>query len=170
MKKFNITGLIVAEDVQSFIQPFDIASINIKKMKSFLEEANEDDLIVNINSSGGEVYTAIEIFNCLKKYPGSIKVNIKGLAAGIASFIAMSGDEITMSPNAILMLKRTSFATNQPKNEFEALKSLDMTIAKAYSEKSGLSEDEVFRLMEEETWLTAQKAKEIGLIDNINET
>lgn len=81
--------------------------ITPKKFKEELFES-DGDVIVWINSPGGDVFAASQIYNMLKEYKGKVTVKIDGLAASAASVIAMAGDEVLMSPVAMLMIHNPS--------------------------------------------------------------
>ncbi|EEM0293717.1 Clp protease ClpP, partial [Salmonella enterica subsp. enterica serovar Typhimurium] len=81
--------------------------ITPKKFKAELMESG-GDISVWINSPGGDVFAASQIYNMLKEYKGKVTVKVDGLAASAASVIAMAGDEILMSPVAMLMIHNPS--------------------------------------------------------------
>ena len=83
--------------------------ISPKQFKAELT-ASEDDVTVWINSPGGDVFAASQIYNMLKEYPGRVTVKIDGIAASAASVIAMAGDEVHMSPTGMLMIHNPSTA------------------------------------------------------------
>lgn len=131
----------------------------------------DEDITVNINSNGGDIFSGSEIYTKLKNHKGKVTTVVTGLAASMASVVAMAGDVIKMSPTAQMMIHNVSTFTAGDKNdmthEAEVLSGCDKTIANAYRLKTGLSEDELLALMDDETWLTAQDAKEKGFIDEI---
>ena len=131
----------------------------------------DEDITVNINSNGGDVFSGSEIYTKLKNHKGKVTTVVTGLAASMASVVAMAGDVIKMSPTSQMMIHNVSTFTAGDKNnmthEAEVLSGCDKTIANAYRLKTGLSEDELLALMNNETWLTAQDAKEKGFIGEI---
>ena len=136
-----------------------------------LEKANGEDLEVEINSGGGSVFAGSEIYTALKSYKGNVTVKIVGLAASAASVIAMAGKKVLMSPTAQMMIHNVSSRAEGDYREMEhtaeILKSANDTIANAYRLKTGKEQKELLSLMDKETWMTAQKAKELGFIDEI---
>ena len=134
-------------------------------------EAGDGDVTVWINSPGGNVFAAAEIYTMLKEYAGSITVRIASIAASAASVVAMAGDRVEMSPTALLMIHDPStIAMGNAKDMEKAIATLNEvkeSIINAYEEKSGLSRSKIARMMDEETWLNAKKAQSLGLVDGI---
>ena len=141
--------------------------------KAFREELNAgaDDITVWINSPGGTVFAAAEIYTMLRDYPGSVTVKIDAIAASAASVIAMAGSKVLMSPVAMLMIHDPStIAMGNTKDMEKAIATLNEvkeSIINAYAAKSGLSHNRISKLMENETWMNAKKAVELGFADEI---
>lgn len=141
--------------------------------KAFREELNAgaDDITVWINSPGGNVFAAAEIYTMLRDYPGSVTVKIDAIAASAASVIAMAGNRVLMSPVAMLMIHDPStIAMGNAKDMEKAIATLNEvkeSIINAYAARSGLSHSRIARLMENETWMNARKAVELGFADEI---
>ena len=130
------------------------------------------DLLVHINSQGGDVFAGVTIYNALKDYSkgkGKVTVKVDGLAASIASVVAMAGDEIVMSPGSMMMVHNPwSMGVGSAEELRKAADTLDEikdAILPIYTERSGLSDEEVQDLMDNETWMTAEKAVELGFAD-----
>ena len=134
-------------------------------------EAEEGDVTVWINSPGGNVFAAAEIYTMLKEYAGTVTVKIASIAASAASVVAMAGDLILMSPTALLMLHDPSTIamgnTRDMEKAIATLNEVKESIINAYMAKSGLSHNKISKLMENETWINAKKAVELGLADEI---
>ena len=134
-------------------------------------EAEEGDVTVWINSPGGNVFAAAEIYTMLKEYAGNITVKIASIAASAASVVAMAGDLIQMSPTALFMLHDPSTIamgnTRDMEKAIATLNEVKESIINAYMAKSGLSHNKISKLMENETWISAKKAVELGLADEI---
>lgn len=150
------------------------AAHSAKSFKSELDALGEiKTLNVYINSPGGDVFEGVAIYNMLKRHKAHIKVHIDGLAASIASVIAMAGDEIIMPSNAMLMIHNPwTFAMGNAKDLREAadrLEKVGTSIRQSYLAKTGdkLSEDDLTALMDAETWLAAQEAYDYGLCDEV---
>lgn len=135
-----------------------------------IKEANGEALNIKINSPGGDVFAASEIYSELRDYKGEVNIKITGIAASAASVISMAGKSV-MSPTAQLMVHNVSTVTSGDYRDMdhmsEVLKNANDTIANAYMCKSGMSREQALELMNNETYLSAQKAKELGLIDGI---
>lgn len=130
-------------------------------------------VVVRINSPGGAVSEGQAIYNALLRYPGHVRVEIDGLAASIASLIAMAGDNVVMAENALLMVHAPWAATqgnadNLRKNA-AALDKVADTMVGAYIRKSRLPENHIREIMESETWFTPAEALEAGFIDEITQ-
>lgn len=133
--------------------------------------AGEGDVTVWINSPGGNVFAAAEIYTMLKDYKGSITVKIDAIAASAASVVAMAGDTVQMSPVAMLMIHDPSTVamgnTKDMEKAIEVLNEVKESIINAYASKSGLSHARIANLMSNETWMNTKKAVELGFADEI---
>ncbi len=145
-------------------------SIIPKELREELAACN-GDLTVWINSPGGDVFAAAEIYTMLKDYKGKITVKIDALAASAASVIAMAGDKVLMSPVAMMMIHNPSTMAYGNAQDFkQAIKTLNEvkeSLINAYAEKTGLEREKISEIMNAETWLSAHKALELGFIDGI---
>lgn len=171
MKKINVKGTIISNDVQWIYDLFDIEATSPNKVLNSLEEANGDDVEVIINSGGGDVFAGSEIYTELKSYSGNVTTKIVGIAASAAGVIAMAGNKVLISPTAQFMIhnvsSRASGDYRNMEHEAEVLKNYNKSIASAYVIKSGMKEEELLELMNKETWFNAQQAKEYGFVDEI---
>src|SRR5574344_1633812 len=133
--------------------------------------AGEGDITVWINSPGGDCIAAAQIYNMLTTYKGNVTVKIDGIAASAASVIAMAGDNVLMSPVSMMMIHNP--ATIAFGDHTEMQKAIDMlngvkeSIINAYVIKTGLSRAKLSHLMDEETWMDANKAMEFGFADDV---
>ena len=170
-KKVNVKGPIVSSDESWIYDWFGIENTSPKSVNKAIEEANGDELEVEINSGGGSVFAGSEIYTALRSYQGNVTVKIVGLAASAASVIAMAGKKVVMSPTAQMMIhnvsSRASGDYRDMEHTAEILKNANETIANSYRLKSGMSQEELLAMMDKETWMTADKAKEYGLIDEV---
>ncbi|MCD8108764.1 MAG: Clp protease ClpP, partial [Clostridiales bacterium] len=125
-------------------------------------ESGEGDITVWINSPGGSVFAAAEIYTMLRDYKGKVTVKIDAIAASAASVVAMSGDTVLMSPVAMLMLHDPATVamgnTRDMQKAIETLDAVKESIVNAYHAKSGLSRGKISTLMSNETWLDAKEA------------
>ncbi len=169
--KVNIKGPIVSNSEAWIYEWFGIEATSPNSVNKVLEKANGEDIEVEINSGGGSVFAGSEIYTTLKSYPGNVTVKIVGLAASAASVIAMAGNKVMMSPTAQIMIhnvsSRASGDYRDMEHTAEVLRNANDTIANAYRIKTGKTQEKLLALMDHETWMTAEKAKELGFIDEI---
>jgi ATP-dependent Clp protease protease subunit len=145
--------------------------------KGFLDELKAlgpvAAITVRINSPGGSVFDGVAIYNALKRHDAAVTVWIDGIAASIASVIAMAGDEVLMPENAMLMLHDPSAlvigTAADMRSMADALDRMKAGMVAAYRDRSGLDDAEIEALMRDETWLSAQEALELGLADRIEQ-
>ena len=141
--------------------------------KAFREELEADsgDITVWINSPGGNVFAAAEIYTMLRDYQGAVTVKIDAIAASAASVIAMAGNKVLMSPVAMLMVHDPSTIAMGNAGDMEkairTLNEVKESIINAYAFKTGLTHSRIAKLMENETWMNAKKAVELGFADEI---
>ena len=134
-------------------------------------ESGSGPISVWINSPGGDVFAAAQIYNMLMEYPYDVTVKIDGLAASAASVIAMAGTTVEMSPVAMMMIHNpATIAIGDSEEMKKAVKMLDEvkeSIMNAYEIKTGLARDKISKLMDAESWFNAKKAVELGFADKI---
>jgi len=145
--------------------------------KAFKDElfSGIGDVSVWINSSGGDVFAAAQIYNALKEYSrtgkGHVTVKIDGIAASAASMVAMAGDKVLMSPVSCLFIHNPS--TMAVGDSAEMLRVKDMldevkeAIINAYEMKSGQLRDKISEFMDAQKWFSANEAVEYGFADGI---
>jgi ATP-dependent Clp protease protease subunit len=141
--------------------------------KSFRDElyAEEGDFTLWINSPGGNVFAAAEIYTMIRDYPGNVTVRIASIAASAASVVAMAGNLVQISLTGLLMIHDPStIAMGNAKDMEKAITTLNEvkeSIINAYAFKTGLTRNRISKLMSDETWLNAKKAVELGFADEI---
>ena len=141
--------------------------------KMFRDELDEEDgdITVWINSPGGNVFAAAEIYTMLLEYKGAVTVKIASIAASAASVVAMAGNRVLMSPTALLMIHDPStIAMGNAKDMEKAIETLNEvkeSIINAYAAKSGMRRSRIAELMSNETWMNAKKAVELGFADEV---
>lgn len=139
----------------------------------FKDELNSGtgNITVWINSPGGDCIAAAQIYNMLTNYNGKVTVKIDGIAASAASVIAMAGDSVLMSPVSTMMIHNP--ATIAFGDHTDMQKAIDMlnevkeSIINAYVIKTGLSRSKLSHLMDAETWMSSNKAIELGFADGL---
>jgi ATP-dependent Clp protease, protease subunit len=146
--------------------------------KKFSDELKKLDASVNqidlrINSPGGDVFDGITIYNRLKQHSAKITTYIDGLAASIASIIALAGDEVIMGEGALYMvhLPFTFSIGNRMEldNTINRLVDVEEQMVGIYAKKSKMDRAEVKALLEKETWMDAQQASDNGFVDKTTE-
>ena len=144
--------------------------ITPKKFKAELL-SDSGDISVWLNSPGGDVFAASQIYTMLKEYAGKVSVRIDGLAASAASVIAMAGDEIIMSPVAMMMIHNPATVIFGEAADLQSgikmLSEVKESIINAYEQKTNLPRNKISNMMDAETWFSAQKAVELGFADKI---
>lgn len=172
MPKINIKGPIINSSQQWIYDYFEIEATSPSSVNKILNSiVGSEDLEVEINSCGGDISAGSEIYTAIRGYnKGNVKINIVGSAFSAGSVIAMAGD-CYMSPTAMMMIHKVSSGACGNSDDMDkisdTLKIADQTIANAYIAKSGMSMKDALKMMADETWLTAQQAKDLGLIDGI---
>ena len=132
------------------------------------------NITVWINSPGGDCVAAAQIYNMLMDYKGDVTVKIDGIAASAASVIAMAGTKVLVSPVSMLMIHNPMTAafgnSEEMQKAIEMLTEVKESIINAYEIKTGLSRSKLARLMDEETWMNAKRAIELGFCDGLLES
>ena len=144
--------------------------ITPKKFKAELH-SSAGDIAVWLNSPGGDVFAASQIYTMLREYDGKVTVKIDGLAASAASVIAMAGDEIILSPVAMMMIHNPATAifgeAADLQTAIKMLGEVKESLVNAYEQRTGLPRSKISAMMDAETWFSAQKAVELGFADKI---
>lgn len=129
------------------------------------------DVVLRINSPGGDVFDGISIFNMLVAHKGKVRVEIVGLAASSASIIAMAGDEIAMAQNAFMMI-HNAWTIAQVDRHAAAeigvfLGKIDAALARTYADRTKKGVRSIAQMMDDETWMTGKEAVEQGFATEI---
>ena len=145
--------------------------ITAKNFQKELAEIKASQIDLHINSPGGLVFDGITIYNLLKNHPANVTTYIDGLAASIASVIALAGDKVVMAENALFMIHKASgmvMGTSDDMRDFaDKLDKVNSSIATTYIGKTKKDEAEISDLMAAETWMTADEALEMGFVDEL---
>lgn len=153
---------------------------NDKGAKEFADDllaCEGKDITLRINSPGGDIFAAQAIYNVLKAYPGKVTAHIDGICASAATVVACGAGKVIMPRNALYMI-HNPMACVFDMLDAEALSKMADTLAKVketvvnvYKDRAGdkMSADEIIRLMNEETWMSAEEALDKGLIDEIDD-
>jgi ATP-dependent protease ClpP protease subunit len=168
--KISIRGPIVSSNQHRFYQWYGMEATSPKSVADALAKGNGERAEVEINSGGGEIFAASEIYTALRSYAGGVIVRIVGLAASAASIIAMAG-ESEMTPTGMMMIHNVQTEASGDYRQMEhtagTLRDANHAIISAYIAKTGRPEAEIAAMMDAETWITAERAVELGLVDRV---
>ena len=171
MATINIRGDIVGNDDKWIYDFFDMDATCPKDVTDIIQAAEEgEEIEVLINSGGGSVMAGQEIYSALAKSRNVI-IRIQSLAGSAAGVVAMAGHSI-ISPVAMIMIHNVSLSGasgdyHDMQKNAEILKQMNAAMASAYTQKSGRPLDEILKLMDKETWLTANQCLDYGFVDEI---
>lgn len=171
--RIEVKGAIVS-DSDAWIYDFlGMSCCSPKKVNKALSEAAGTEVDVYINSTGGSIFAGSEIYSALRGYKGKVMIHVVGTAASAASVIACAG-ESDISPTAMVMVHNVSSGGaagdyHVKDKESEILRKANEAIAAAYIEKTGMKKEDALAMMDRETWMTAEDAVKVGLIDRIAE-
>lgn len=166
----NIKGDIIGNELKEVYEWFGFEYVCPNDVHAAIEALPESDVLtVKINSGGGDVLAGQEIYAALRER-SDVRIEVESMAGSAASIIAMAG-HCSISPIGMLMIHNVSSVASgnkrDMKKEAEVLEQFDNALASAYIEKTGMPRDEILKLMDKETWLTAEKALELGFVDEI---
>lgn len=160
-------------DIYSVIgESFWFDSVSAKQVRRRLRESKAKTINVRINSEGGDVIDAADIYDQLKSHSARKVMRVGGLAASAASYILMAGDEIIVGPGAWIMIHNpwggASGKPDELRDWADVLDKMRDQLAAVYAARTGLPKDKVVELMAAETWLTAEEALNLGFADRID--
>ncbi|WP_297634755.1 head maturation protease, ClpP-related [uncultured Clostridium sp.] len=168
--EIEIKGDILDNDWGEWYEWFGYSCTYPKKITNQLKQANGEAIVVKINSPGGDIFAGSEIYTELRDYKGEVIIKITGIAASAASVIAMARKS-KISPTAQIMVHNVSTNSygdyREMEHTSEILKNANDTIANSYMCKTGMSREAALEMMNNETYLSAEKALELGLVDEI---
>ncbi len=169
-KNENTTELFIYGDITSWPwSESDVGAFNLAKEISMVET----DLVVRINSYGGEVAEGLAIYNLLKTFKNKVTTVCDGFACSAASIIFMSGSERVMNEGSLLMIHNAwtcaSGDSNDLRKQAEDLEKITQPSVKIYESNSKLTEEKIKEMMDAETWITSMEALDFGFATKINE-
>ena len=171
-KVINVKGTVVSDDDAWIYNWFGIEAVSPNAISAALAEANGDDVVIRINSNGGDIFAGSEIYDLISSYEGNVLIRIVGMAASAASVIAMAA-ESEIAPTGLMMIHNVQSGTHGDYREMEhsaeVLREANRSIMSAYREKTGMSEDELLSLMDNETFMSADTAIEFGFVDKMSD-
>lgn len=140
-----------------------------KRVAAALRAIDSDEVVVSINSPGGDFFDGVAIYNLLREDERKVKVQVVGLAASAASVIAMAADELEIAASGFLMIHNAWAVSVGNRNDFEeaaqTLAAFDSAMADVYAARSGISRNEIAAMMDAETWLGGRDAIDRGFAD-----
>ena len=169
--EIDVRGDIISNDDKWIYDWLDWDSTCPNDIKNAIASLQPGEMLtVNINSGGGSVMAGQEIYSVLAGR-SDVEINIQSLAGSAASVIAMA-NTCKMSPVATIMIHNVSMSGasgdyHDMQKNAEILKTMNGALSEAYARKTGRSKDEILKMMDKETWITAEKALELGFIDKI---
>jgi ATP-dependent Clp protease, protease subunit len=169
--ELRIEGDIVDDDEAWLYEWFGMPSTSPNAFKEELSQFKGKDITIWIDSYGGSVFAAAGIYNALKEHNGKITVKIDSKAMSAASVIAMAGDEVLMSPMAVMMIHNpltTAYGNmHDLRKVADILDTVKESIVNAYALKTGRSRSKISQMMDDETWMSANVAVKEGFADGI---
>lgn len=168
--RIDIRGSLIPNDYKWFYDFFGDDSTCPRDVQRILDQAAEgDEIEVYISSPGGIIEVGTEIYTALRSAK-NVRIYITGQACSAASIVAMAS-YCEMAPTALMMVHCVSTTAGGNHSDMEhaaeVLRTADRALCRAYMAKTGMKEDEVLDMMERETWMTAEQAKEKGLVDAV---
>lgn len=145
--------------------------ITARRIMGALRVIGDRDVVVNINSPGGNMFEGLAIYNAFREHPKKVTINVLGIAASAASVVAMSGDEVLVAKAGFLMIHNANVpdaGNRHDKREIaDKLEQFDGAMAGLYADRTGLSKAKVGTMMDDETFLTGEEAVKIGFADGL---
>lgn len=153
--------------IYGFIGGWDGATAS--EVASALERIGAEQVVVNVNSPGGDYFEGVAIYNLLRAHSRKVTVRVIGVAASAASVVAMAGDEVQIAKAGSLMIHNTmmvAFGNRKVMREAaDILEKFDGAMAGLYADRTGLERAEIAAMLDAETWLTGEEAVEEGFAD-----
>jgi ATP-dependent protease ClpP protease subunit len=166
-----IKGVITSDDDAEVYQWLGYSTVTPTDVSKALDAAGGQDVTLQINSPGGDVFAGSEMATAIKSYNGNVTANIVGLAASAASIVALAAGNVQMAPTAQLMIHRAATSADGNVDALnsasQSLDSIDQSLVDVYTAKTGMSASDVYDLMVKETWLNAKQAVDKGFADGI---
>lgn len=172
MKNISVRGTIVSNDDKWIYDWLDIEAVSPKDIEKGLSEAAGDEVTLEVNSGGGDVFAGNDIYYLLSTYKGKITADITGLAASAATIVCCGAGKVRANPGAQYMIHNVStygVAGDYHKMDHtsQILQTANKSISNIYRLKTGMSNDELLKIMDAETWMDAEKAVSYGFVDEI---
>ena len=170
---YNIKALS-EDDVELFI--FDVLGFPFNDINAMIREVSAikaKNLLVRLNSPGGDAIDTFALYHELKNHQAKVTVRIEALAASAASFLALAGNEVQAYPSSLMMIHNCFVVAYGNRFELaeisDILEKIDNNMQDIYTAKTKIGKREMADMMKAETWFSAKEAKEKGFIDTILE-
>ena len=148
--------------------------VTAKQFISDIKNLKGKPINLRINSLGGDVFDGMAMYNVIKRREAKTTVFIEGIAASIATIIALGADKIVMAENSLFMIHNAWGGTmgdaKDMRKTAETLEKISAELTDIYSKKTGLSNKVIKGMMDEETWLNAEEAYDLGFVDVISDS
>lgn len=171
MNTIDIRGPVVDDSTAMLYEYCNIPCISSKQIRNILNKAGNNEINLTINSNGGSVTAATDIFALLKNSKNRINIDIYGIAASAATIIAMSADRVRMDSTALMMIHLPSTTTSGNQEDMrqtaDTLDTVTQVIVNAYKSKTTMSDEQIYTLLRDTTYMTAEKALTHGFIDEV---
>ncbi|WP_024900306.1 head maturation protease, ClpP-related [Brucella rhizosphaerae] len=145
--------------------------VTAKRISAALRNIGKKDVVVSINSPGGDYFEGLAIYNLLREHPAKVTVKIVGIAASAASVIAMAADEVQIARAGFIMIHNTWVVAKGDRHALrdvaDWLEPFDVTATDIYAARTGLDENEIGRMLDRETWIGGAEAVEKGFADSL---
>ena len=168
---YNLKAAADKTPVLSIFDDIGAYGVSAKSFLNDLRSVTTDEVDVEINSPGGDVFAGLAIYNGLRASGKKINVKVLGLAASAASLVAMAGDTIEMPENAFMMIHNPwGFAmggADEMRNTADVLDKIGTGLVSTYAKRTGKTDQEITALLDAETWMTAQEAVDAGFATSV---
>lgn len=149
--------------------PWTGGGVTVKRIAAALRTIGRKDVVVNINSPGGDFFEGVAIYNSLREHKARVTVRVVGLAASAASIIAMAGDDIEIGAAAFMMVHNTWALAIGNRHDMrdvaDTLEQFDQALVNVYSSRTGEAEADIAKMLDKETWMSGQEAIDKGFAD-----
>ncbi|WP_258869552.1 head maturation protease, ClpP-related [Paracoccus thiocyanatus] len=165
----DASGPFVIDVMDVIGESWDGYGITGRRVGALLRSAGDRDVVVNINSPGGDVFEGLAIYNMLRGHKGDVTVRIVGLAASAASVIAMAGDKVEIARAGFLMIHNTWVFAIGDRHDLSTvagqLAAFDEVMAELYALRAKADAKEIGAMMDRETWISGRAAIDQGFAD-----
>ena len=173
MKQLIVEGYIIPTEDQEVYDYFNMPASSPRKVRDFLASADGDEVELIINSTGGDVWAAVDMVDQLKRYANKVTAYITGLAASAATIVMCGADTVVAYEGAQFMIHNAQTIASGDYRDMATAEQMVRTasenIRTIYATKTGLPPEAIQELLDKETWMTAADAKDKGFVDSISE-